>query len=72
MDRGFRLPPIKTMFGGIDWFIAVLVVVPELEINIRALQLDRNFLEVNVLEKRWDYSLFDYCCNCSKRSYRTR
>ena len=32
-DRGFRLPPIEAMFSSIDWFIAVLAVVAELEIT---------------------------------------
>ena len=61
-DRGFRLPPIKAMFSSIDRFIAVLVVVAELESNIRVLQLNRNFRGGNVLEKRQDYHLFDFCC----------
>ena len=33
-DRCFRLPPIEAMFSSIGWFIAVLVVVAELESNI--------------------------------------
>ena len=32
-DKCFRLPAIKVMFSSIDWSIAVLVVVAELESN---------------------------------------
>ena len=30
----FRLPPIEAMFSSIDWVIAVLVAVAELESNV--------------------------------------
>ena len=62
-------------FSRIDWFIGVLVVVAELESHIyiyERVQLNRNFLGGNVLEKRRDYHLFEYCLLYgSRRSYRT-
>ena len=58
----FGLPSIEAMFSSIDWFVAVLVVVAELESNTRALRLKRNFRGRNVLEMRRNYHLFDYCC----------
>ena len=63
-----RLPPTEAIFSSVDWFIAVLVVVTELERSIRSLQLNRKFLGRKVLEKRRDYHLFDYCCTV--REYR--
>ena len=66
-DRCFRLPHIEAMFSGIDWSIALLAVAAELENNVWALQLNRNFLGRIVLENRRDYHLFDYCCNSSRK-----
>ena len=62
-----RLPPTEAIFSSVDWFVAVLVVVTELERSIRALQSNRKFLGRKVLEKRRDYHLFDYC---TVRDYR--
>ena len=48
------------MFSSSYWFIAVFVVVAELESSIRALLLKRNFLGGNVLQKQRDYHLFNH------------